>query len=57
VLIVLKTLDNFSSGLVRSGEAGWPMMYLGSVVGLVTAWLLFKLAERPALFARRARTA
>jgi lipopolysaccharide export system permease protein len=55
-LIFLKTLDNAAAGLVRTEAAPWPMMYLGVVAGLLLAWILLKVAERPSLFVRREAT-
>jgi lipopolysaccharide export system permease protein len=52
-LIFLKTLDNAASGLVRTGDAPWPLMYVGAVAGVLLAWVLLKVAERPSLFVRR----
>lgn len=57
LLIVIKSIDNFGAGMVRAGTAGWPMMYIGVLSGLIIALVLLKVAANPWLFARRVRLA
>lgn len=55
ILIGIKTLDNFMNDLARQDAGSWPLVYLASALGFVTAYIMLWLASRPVIFARRHR--
>ena len=55
VLVLVKSLDNYANGLAFRDEALWPLVYLGSLFGLITGYALLWISARPALFSRRRR--
>jgi len=53
ILVLVKSLDNYANGLAFRDAALWPLVYLGSLVGLISGYVLLWVSARPALFSRR----